>query len=150
MSSTSVVADTNVALKWFHAAGEQEVEPARALLSRHRDRHLVLHVLDLTAYELGNALLRGHASLDGERVAVVLEALAELCPAITPSPQDLREACRLATEHDLTFYDAAYAATAQRRDAQLATLDDRLLKHGLGRRPAELLAFLDAAPSPPG
>jgi predicted nucleic acid-binding protein len=150
MPSTSVVADANVALKWFHTTGEQEVEPSRALLTRHRDRRLALHVLDLTPYELGNALLRGHASLDGESVAVVIEALAEMCLAIAPSPQDLREACRLAVEHELTLYDAAYAAVAQRRDAQLATLDDQLLERGLGRRPAELLALLDEPPSSSG
>jgi hypothetical protein len=28
-----VVSDANVALKWFHAEGEEEVEPARALLA---------------------------------------------------------------------------------------------------------------------
>jgi predicted nucleic acid-binding protein len=143
MPSISVVADANIALKWFHAAGEQEVEQARALLTRHRDRRLELYVLDLTSYETGNALLRGRAGLDSERVSVVLEALAEMCPAITPSPLDLREACRLAEEHDLTLYDAAYAAVALRRDAELVTLDDRLLESGLGRRPAELLAPID-------
>jgi predicted nucleic acid-binding protein len=136
----TVVVDTSIALKWFHAEGEQEVEPARALLMRHRDRRIALHVLDLTHYELGNALLRGPAGLDGERVATVLGALAEMCPAVVANPQDLRQACRLAEEHGLTLYDAAYAAAAKRRDAQLATLDGDLLECGLGRRPSELLA----------
>jgi predicted nucleic acid-binding protein len=143
MPATNIVADANIALKWFHAAGEQEVEPSRALLARHRDRRIALHVLDLTPYELGNALLRGHASIDGEHVADVLDALAEMCPAIVPGPQDLREACLVAEQHDLTLYDAAYAAVAKRHDAQLATLDDRLLEGGLGHRPAELLEMLD-------
>jgi predicted nucleic acid-binding protein len=147
MHATDVVADANIALKWFHAAGEQEVEPARALLTRHRDRRVALHVLDLTPYELGNALLRGHSSIDGERVAEVLNALADMCTAIVPGPQDLREACLVAEQHDLTLYDAAYAAVAKRRDAQLVTLDDRLLESGLGHRPAELLELLD---DPPG
>jgi predicted nucleic acid-binding protein len=146
MPPIDIVADANVTLKWFHAEGEQEVEPSRALLAHHRDRRIVLHILDLTPYELGNALLRGRANLGGERAAVVLEALVEMCATITPSPQDLRRACSLVEEHNLTLYDAAYAAVAQHRYAHLATLDDQLLDSGLGQRPAELLAAIADPP----
>ena len=139
-----VVSDANVALKWFHAVGEEEVEPARALLSGHRDRTVSLSVLDLTPYELGNALWRG-AGATAEQVAVVLEALAEICPAITPDTADLREAAELAEQHDLTLYDAAYAAVARRRGAHLATLDGQLLAAGLGRRPSQLIEELPSA-----
>lgn len=135
-----IVSDANVALKWFHAEGEEEVEPARALLAGQRDRTVSLRVLDLTAYELGNALLRGRLGVDPGHVAEVLEALAEICPAITPTSDDLAEAATVAAEHDLTFYDAAYAAVARRRGAELATLDAQLLQAGLGRRPSELTA----------
>jgi predicted nucleic acid-binding protein len=107
-----------------------------------------VYVLDLTPYELGNALLRGRPRLGEERTAVVLEALAEICPAIAPSARDLGHACGLAARHELTLYDATYAAVAQRRDAQLVTLDERLLDSGLGRRPAELLAAI-ASPAAP-
>ncbi len=142
MPPIDVVADTSVALKWFHSESEQEVEEARALLSAHRERRIVLHILDLTLYELGNALLRGRPSFKGERTAKVIEALAEMCPAVAPTITDLRQACRLAEEHGLTLYDAAYAAVAERRDALLATLDDQLLSSGLGQRPSELLRAL--------
>jgi len=140
-----VVSDANVALKWFHAEGEEEVEPVRALLQCQRDRTVALRVLDLTHYEVGNALLRGRVSVAAERVAVVLEALAVVCATIVPTAEDLGEAARLAEEHDLTLYDAAYAAVARRRGAQLATLDGKLLRAGLGRRPSELLADLPGA-----
>jgi hypothetical protein len=36
MPAIDVVSDASVALKWFHAEGEEEVEPARALISRTR------------------------------------------------------------------------------------------------------------------
>jgi len=137
-----VVSDANVVLKWFHAEGEEEVEPARALLAGQRERTVALRVLDLTPYELGNALLRGRLGVDAERVADVLDALREICPAITPSGEDLRAATALASEHELTLYDAAYAAVARRHGAQLATLDGALLRAGLGRRPSELAAEL--------
>jgi predicted nucleic acid-binding protein len=91
--------------------------------------------------------LRGGAGLDEERTIKVLDALAEMCSPITPSPQDLRRACDLAKEHDLTLYEAAYAAVAQCRDARLVTLDGQLLESGLGQRPAELVAALDDPPA---
>jgi len=101
-----------------------------------------LRVLDLTAYELGNALLRGRFGVDAAGVADVLDALHDICPAIAPTQDDLREAARLAAAHRLTFYDASYAAVARRRDAELATLDGELLRAGLERRPSELAARL--------
>jgi predicted nucleic acid-binding protein len=138
MPAIDVISDANVALKWFHAEGEEEVEPARALLAGHRERTVALQMLDLTPYEVGNALLRGRLGVDATRVAVVLEALAEVCPAITPTGDELRAAAALAEEHDLTLYDAAYAAVALRRGAELVTLDGELLRAGLGRRPSDL------------
>jgi predicted nucleic acid-binding protein len=139
-----VVSDANVALKWFHAEGEEEVEPARALLAGQRERTVALRVLELTPYELGNALLRGRLHVDARRVAEVLEALAAICPAIVPTRDDLSDAAALAEQHDLTLYDAVYAAVARRRGAELATLDRELLRAGLGRRPRELAAQLPA------
>ncbi len=133
-----IVSDASVALKWFHADGEEEVQPARALLEAHKARTVVLTVLDLTAYEVGNALLRGRAKTTAEETATVLEALAEICCAISPSPEHMRLATRLAEQHNLTLYDAAYAAVAQNREAFLVTLDRQLLDAGLGARPSEL------------
>jgi predicted nucleic acid-binding protein len=115
MPVRDVLVDANVVLKWFHEEGEEEVEAARALLDAHRDRTLAVQMLDLTPYEVGNALIRGRAGLSGEQVAI-------------------------AVDHDLTLYDAAYAAVAQRRGAALATLDGKLLARGLGARPADVLA----------
>ena len=142
MPTIDVVSDASVALKWFHAEGEAEVEPARAILAAHRARAVLVAVLDLTVYEVGNALLRGHFKATAAQVATVLEALTEVCPAIAPTADDLREAAALAEQHELTLYDAAYAAVARRRGAQLATLDGELLRAGLGRRPSELVSEL--------
>jgi predicted nucleic acid-binding protein len=138
MPVIDVVSDANVALKWFHAEGEEEVAQARALLSAHKARTVALIVLDLTAYEVGNALLRGRAAASAEQVAAVLDALGELCPAVRPHPEELRLATKLAALHELTLYDAAYAAVAESREAILVTLDRALLGAGLGTRPSEL------------
>jgi predicted nucleic acid-binding protein len=144
MPATDVVSDANVALKWFHREGEEEVDAARLLLDRHRGQEVLLHVLDLTFYEIGNALLRGRSHATAAQTATVLTALREICPTITPDDQDLALATELAAAHDLTLYDAAYAAVAKRRRVPLVTHDRQLLASDLGTRPADLLAKLRA------
>lgn len=58
-------------------------------------------------------------------------------------PHQLRKAAALATRHGLTLYDASYAAVAQVRGAQLATLDEALLRSGLEHRPSTIIAALE-------
>lgn len=147
MPVIDIVSDASVAVKWFHAEGEEEVGEARALLSAHKARTVALSVLDLTAYEVGNALMRGRAAASDEQVATVLDSLAEICPALRPNLEELRLATRLASRHGLTLYDAAYAAVAKSRNATLATLDRDLLDAGLGSRPSELVASSPSRPA---
>jgi predicted nucleic acid-binding protein len=141
MPPIAVVSDASVALKWFHEQGEEDFGPARTLLDAYADRAIGLSVLDLTAYEIGNALIRGRG-LDPEPVGLVLEALSEICPALHPTVHEQRHAAMLAARSGLTYYDAAYVAVARARDAQLATHDKELLGLGFGRRPTEILALL--------
>lgn len=142
MAAIDVVSDASVVLGWFHAEGEEEVSDSRALLAAHQAQKIALLVLDLTPYEVGNALLRGRPRANGEQVGIVLQALSEICPAVRPDVDDLRLAAELAERDDLTLYDAAYAAVSQRRGATLATLDRKLLRAGLGLRPSEIVRQL--------
>jgi len=134
-----VVSDASVVLKWFRDEGETEVAESRALVDRYGQGEIGLFVLDLTAYEIGNALVRGRRA-SAAAVRVVLDGLAAICPQVRPTPEELRLAATLAETHGLTFYDAAYAAVARSRGAELATLDRALLDAGLGLRPSEILA----------
>jgi len=142
MPAIDVVSDASIALKWFHEAGEEDVPAARELLARHRDRQVVLHVLDLTFYEVGNALLRGHARASAHQIAEVLDALRQVVMVVSPDQDDLALAAELAERHELTLYDAAYGAVAQRRAALLVTLDRELLAAGLGTAPSDVLTEL--------
>jgi predicted nucleic acid-binding protein len=146
MPAISVVSDANVVLKWFHSEGEDEIGPARALLDAHKERTIALSILDLTVYEVGNALMRGRAGASAEQVSTVIEALAELCPSIRPSSDEMKAASQLAERHKLTLYDAAYAAVAQGRSAEFVTLDRALLDAKLGRRPSDLVGAIADAP----
>src|SRR5262245_63476169 len=103
MPAIDVVSDASVVLKWFHAAGEEEVEAARALLDHYSRQEIGLFVLDLTVYEVGNALLWGRARVSADRVAVVLDALGDICPQVKPSTDELGAAASLAERHGLTL-----------------------------------------------
>lgn len=142
MPAIDVVSDASVALKWFHEEGEADVEASRAILAAHQARDALVAVLDLTAYEVGNALLRGPAGATPEQVAMVVDALETICPVISPEPSERRLAAELAAEHSLTYYDASYAAVALKRDATLVTADADLLRAGLGSGPGDVAATL--------
>jgi predicted nucleic acid-binding protein len=143
-----VVADADVALKWFHGLGEKDVEPSRALLDHQRRGAVLLHVLDLTFYEVGNALLRGAARATVAQATTVLGALREICVVVTAGAEDVELAATFAAEHGLTMYDAAYAAVARGRSAQLASFDRELLGAGLAVRPGDLVARLRSGGAP--
>ena len=135
MARQLVVVDASVVLKWFHAAGEEAVEPARAILDAFATRRIDLVVLDLSVYEIGSVLLRAGA---GPRAAAtVLAALREIDEPVTLSTREMETAARLASEHHLTFHDAAYAAVAHERRGRLVTLSRALLKADLGVRPED-------------
>ena len=139
MPAIDVVSDANVALKWFLSAEEEQVGEARELLHLHRDRRVLLHVLDLTLYEVGNALLRGRAPASAEQTAVVITALQEICVVLTPTAEQLTLACEVATDHELTLYDATYVAVAVTHRARLVTLDHEILHSGRASTPGQLV-----------
>ena len=143
MNVIAVVSDADVAVKWFHAKDEVEVEAARSLVRLFGQRSISLSVLDLTRYEIGNAFLRGRIKATAEQTTAVLIALSRICPQIIPTAAQVHDAVRLAEQHRLTMYDATYAAVARSRSAELATLDKALLKAGLGRRPSEIVAMVE-------
>lgn len=80
-----------------------------------------------------------------EKAQIVLDALDVICPRMALSTGELAQAAALAERHGLTVYDAAYAAAAQTRHAELVTLDRALLAAGLGLRPSQILTSLQFA-----
>lgn len=138
---TEVVCDASIVLKWFHSEGEAEAERSRELLELHRSGDIVAHVLGLTHLEIGNVLIRS-LGCTAKKTTVVLDALDEICSSLTPTSTDIQLAAELAARHNLTFYDAIYAATAQSLSASLATADRELIDAGLGYTPSYLVSNL--------
>jgi predicted nucleic acid-binding protein len=77
----------------------------------------------------------------------VLEAMVTICPQIKPSLGELTDAAALAERHDLTLYDATYAAVARSRGAVLATMDNAILAAALGSRPPDVVAMVEGSSS---
>ncbi len=56
MPRTSLILDASVALKWFSATDESDLEQSLAIRNGHLNRDLQILVPDLFYYEVSNAL----------------------------------------------------------------------------------------------
>lgn len=126
-ADTTWLVDASVALKWFMPADrEPDAEPARGLVGR-----LAMRTTTLAVYEIGNVLTR-KSGWDADRIVLALAVLDDICgDPIALDPDDRRAAAEIALEHDLTFYDASYAAIARRTKYRLLSADDDLIAPGL-------------------
>ena len=81
----------------------------------------------LWPYEVQNGLLVAlrRKRLDAQSLGEVLEALRAFAPTLR-GPEGLGIELRVAQEHALTAYDAAYLAVALAVDGKLATVDHTL------------------------
>jgi len=139
---THLLIDTSVLIKWFHADGEGELPEARALRSAHTSGDIDAHMLDLAIYEVGNVLLRA-LHWKPTQVADQLDDLRVILgPPLLMTEDWLRYAAHLAHRHSLTFYDAAWAATADNLNMTLVSADLQLLAAGLAESPATAVARL--------
>jgi len=86
-------------------------------------------VSSLTEYEIGNTLWKQNKKKeldDPKRIATIFqESLAGLNEI---SVDSIANVLTLATERNLTFYDASYAYLAEREDMKLVTEDADLIK----------------------
>ncbi len=131
MSATSSadawVVDASIAVKWFlPAEREPDGELARSLIGR-----LAMRTTTLAVHEVGNVLTI-HSGWSPEKIAAALDLLIEICgDPLELSPRDHRAVADLALAHDLTFYDASYAAIARCVGRRLLSADRDLIAPGL-------------------
>jgi predicted nucleic acid-binding protein len=128
---TTLLVDTSVLLKWFHAEGESELAEARALRDATKDGEVQARIIDLALYEMGNVLLRT-LGWNGSDIADQLDDLIVICgPPLAMAAEWIRRAAAIGETHRLTFYDAAWAATAEGLGVSLISADTQLLDAGL-------------------
>jgi predicted nucleic acid-binding protein len=117
------IVDASVAVKWFLPV---EREPQRQL-ARDAIGRLTMRTTSLAFCEVGN-LLTIHSGWPAARIVTALDLLREICgEPLDLLPQDMGTAVELASAHELTFYDASYAAIARRLGRGLLSADSDLL-----------------------
>lgn len=97
-----------------------------------------LATLDLAWYEVINVAVRVWRDAPAaRRLGQRLGAVADDGGLVRGDPALLAEASRLAVEHGISVYDAAYVAAARRVDGRLVSCDERdLVSKGLACLPA--------------
>ncbi|ERH03165.1 MAG: putative nucleic acid-binding protein, contains PIN domain protein [Halonotius sp. J07HN6] len=118
-----IVVDTSVVVKWY--LPEQHHEAARALRDSYLEGEVDLVAPELLPFEAINAL-RYSGHFDGEQLAAAARSLSEYGIDLV-SFNDAGPVADIATDLDITVYDAAYVALAERRDTTAYTADETLL-----------------------
>lgn len=139
---TTLLVDTSVLIKWFHSAGESEVDEARAIRDANQRGDVDARVLDLAVYELGNVLLKRLRWAAGD-VADQLDDLVVICGTpLVMALEWLRDAALLGSDNRLTFYDAAWAGASRGLGIALVSAENKLLAAGLAESPTAAVARL--------
>jgi len=130
VTSALVVPDASVILKWaLPAEDEPHAEQAMRLRDQFLDGEISFVVPPLWRYEAGNTLARKYP----EHAFELMEALQGLgMHEPEPSTSWLEQACRLAGEYRVAFYDAAYHALAIVQRSVLVTADEAYLRKVAG------------------
>jgi predicted nucleic acid-binding protein len=119
------LADASVVVKWL-VDEEARTEEARSLLDVHLAGTSRASILDVTLYEVGNALV--DKGIWGDELGVLLDQLLVWnlgWISLTDSTGTAKVSDVVGT-YDLSFYDASYLAGALLHDLPLVT-DDRAL-----------------------
>ena len=125
MTAPALLLDSSVLIKWFRASEELRLQ-ALDLRQRYLNGELSLTILDLSLYEIANAL-RYKPDLTAEDVALAAESLWDLGIHVLPVSKNLLvRAVRLAYASGMTVYDAAFVSAALEEGIPLVTADRKL------------------------
>jgi predicted nucleic acid-binding protein len=134
----TLLLDSCVWLAWARPDGERDHAAATGIVERRQRGEFELRLLDLTAYEVGNAVIRswGLPAARADGFAERVLGLAGL--PLVPTAAERRQAHALAEEHRLSVYDATYAAVARERRLTLVSGDGALVSSGLATAPVAI------------
>jgi predicted nucleic acid-binding protein len=122
MTSPLLVPDASVLLKWvLLSADEDDVARAFEIRAAWLDGRCQLVVPSLWVFEVGNVL----ALKQPRNASRLLAALVACRFDEADAARITGRACALCAKHGVTFYDAAYHATAIEHGGTLVTADGR-------------------------
>lgn len=135
---TTLLLDASVLLAAFDPEDEHH-EPSRALLEEDEP---TLATLDLARYEVANVAVRAWRAPDSVLPLLsAIDRLAEDGGVIAATTPLLAQAAELAERHEISVYDATYAAAASDLGRRLISCDKRdLVSRGLAALPADALS----------
>ncbi|HEX6097408.1 MAG TPA: type II toxin-antitoxin system VapC family toxin [Thermoanaerobaculia bacterium] len=136
--SRDFVADASVAIAWVHPA--QATGETDAMLERLAEGGSLV-VPALWPLEVANALtvLRRRGKLTPGETRTAIEVLRELPVVVDHEAATIAftRLVELASQHELTIYDATYIELAMRRQLPLAS-NDAKMKHAAARSGVDL------------
>ncbi len=120
------VLDASVLIKWF--SDEEYTDIALKLRDDFFKGNIELVVPDLLLYEVSNAL-RYNPNFDENDVVEAVDSLYDIgIDIIIPTGDVIRSAIKFAFTHNVTIYDAFYAALADEIDFTLITADAKFYR----------------------
>lgn len=125
--SPKIILDTSVIIKWFH---QEEIwaEQALRLRTAYLQGQIAIVVPWLLMYEVAN-VLRYNKEYSSEQVQTAVQSLFDMqLEWIAPSSSTINQAVQLAHTHDVTVYDATFAALAESYETIFFTADDRFVR----------------------
>lgn len=126
-----VVPDASVILKWALPSDEErDADRALALRDAIANDHVRALVPSLWLYEVGNTIARRFPADAGPWLAALLRFGLQEAPVTS---QWLSTVVELTGRYDVTFYDAAYHATAIVHDGIFVTADVRYARIAASR-----------------
>lgn len=135
-----IVADTSVIVKWINRLDEKRLEQADKLLKSAETGAIHITTPIIAVYELGNALL--HKTMDPALADTTMQALFVLPITIIPITSTIAEmTLRIAQQHGMTYYDAAFVALAKESKAILVTDNPKHQKKSHGVRVVALSEY---------
>lgn len=133
-----IILDASVVIKWF--SEEEYTEKALELRERIRYGEERVIVPDLLIYELSNAL-KHNPHFKVQDVCDAVSSLFDMdIDIVTPLPEIIDTAIKLAFEHAISVYDAFYVALAKETGLNLITADKKLYARVLG---LEFVKFIE-------
>jgi predicted nucleic acid-binding protein len=138
MAQPVVVPDASVIVKWILPSdGEADVARAQLLRNAIVREQVAARVPSLWLYEVGNTVARRFPA----EAAQWLAALAKFgFEELAVSPRWITTALELSARHGVTFYDAAYHATALVCRGVFVTADAQYVRQARAAGGVELLA----------
>lgn len=118
------VLDASVIIKWY--SEEEFSDKALEIRDKFFKGKYELALPDLAIYEVSNAL-RFNPNFNEEDVIEAVDSLFDIgISIVVPTPKVIKSSVSIAFKHNITIYDAYYAALANEIGFTLVTADSKL------------------------